>query len=146
MAKAKEVTEVVEEPVVEKVTSKKCGHKNRHFINHLGERDVLLCELPEGHSGDHEADYTCYRPYDGGSIRQARDLAAGKIVPITLSRKIEAGAVLEFKYIETVERAYWGDPASVAAEEIKPDLAQLMELRKKKGEFLDEAQIRRKGG
>jgi hypothetical protein len=115
-----------------------CGHKNVHHANLNGEREPVFCELPKGHNGDHQADYVCWRPTDG-STKQAKMIAQAKLegraITIVLNGK---------EFIETVEKTYWSDGASVPVEDIKPDLEQLAQIKSKKGNMLDEAQILRK--
>lgn len=122
----------------EKEGNELCGHINTHHTNLDGELSTLSCELPKGHAGDHQADYECYRPVDG-STKQAKRIAQAKLenraITIVLSGK---------EFIETIEKSYWSDGASVLASEIKPDLEQLAQIKAKKGNMLDEAQILRK--
>ena len=119
---------------VKNVLAGPCGHINRHFINIEGELTDLPCVLPKGHEGDHEADYLCYRPLDG-SIKQARVIsqakASGKAITVVVGGK---------ELIETIDRAYWSDGASVPVSEIQPDLEQLAMIRATKGAMLDASQ------
>jgi len=114
-----------------------CGHINKHHNNVDGELEDLKCELPAGHQGDHQADYLCFRATNG-SVKQAKQIAQaqveGRAITIFVSGK---------ELIETVEKSYWSDGASVPAADIKPDLEQLKRLKASKGDMLDEAQILR---
>lgn len=122
------------------IVAESCGHVNNHFMGSDGLPEKLFCSLPAGHEGDHEADYPCLRPLDG-SIKQAKEIATGKKVVLEVGGRMERGVWTPSKYIETTERAYWSDGASVPPEKIKPDLAQLAHIKANKGHYLDEAQI-----
>jgi hypothetical protein len=115
-----------------------CEHENTHHSNLDGEKESVFCELPKGHVGDHQADYTCWRPTNG-STKQAKMIAQAKLegraITIVLNGK---------EFIETVEKTYWSDGASIPVENIKPDLEQLARIKAQKGNMLDEAQILRK--
>ena len=93
-----------------------CGHINKHHIGLSGRLEALTCELPDGHEGDHEADYECLRVTDG-SIEQE-----------DLPHKTVGGK----EYVVTTERAEWSDGAEIPAREIKPDLVQLAEIKQKR--------------
>lgn len=89
---------------------KTCGHVNKHFYNAKGKLQDLACDLPKGHAGDHHATYT-------------------RLVPEPLMN--EKGQVVEERYNQTEDEAYWGDAAGVPAKDIHAEeLPQLSEFQK----------------
>lgn len=105
-----------------------CGHINRHFVNIEGEPEDLVCDLPAGHAGNHEADYQCLRPRNG-SIQDAR------LQGILISGK---------DYVVKTERADWSDGAATPANEIEPDAQQLAYIRTHKAEMILAENLARK--
>lgn len=141
--KKKEASTVVEDiPVAQQeeipayaLKPKLCGHINRQFINADGVREDLKCTLPDGHVDDHAAPYQCLRPVDG-SIKQAKAVASGKPI-LTIGGK---------QFVEVTEAGEWSDGASIPVEQIKPDSEQLAQIKQKKGDVLDAANLARKLG
>jgi len=49
----------------------KCNHINKQFYNDQGERKDLACDLPVGHTGDHEAEFKFNGEFQKGSWSDA---------------------------------------------------------------------------
>lgn len=69
----------IEDAAVEFVSTpnEPCGHKNIHY----SKTNPLVCELPKGHEGDHEADYVNVQGPQRGYWGDAAGVEPGKFVP-----------------------------------------------------------------
>lgn len=93
-----------------------CKHINKQFIGIEGQLEDLVCDLPEGHTGEHRAKYKALRLVDG--MKDPRK-----------ETKIMNGR--EYYIVE--EDAEWGDAAGKTvfeiAEEMEAKRKQLAEFK-----------------
>jgi hypothetical protein len=126
-SKSKEVEEAITD--VNALTPQ-CGHVNRHHKGVNGRIESLVCTLPDGHTGDHQAEYECLRPFDG-SYEHAQ------LPRVTMSKAIVNGAVVPSEYVKVKELAFWGDAAGTPTADIQPDLDQLARLKQSRQPGID---------
>lgn len=100
-----------------------CGHINKHHHGINGKLEDLACTLEQGHDGDHSAEHLALRMADD-NFETAKQIQEG-----AQSHKFAGKMWLEVK-----EMGFWSDGASIPAADIKPDLAQLAELKRKAAE------------
>jgi hypothetical protein len=102
------------EPTVDVVLTEtkasQCGHANMQHYGTNGRLEKIVCDLPDGHAGDHHAKYT----------RNAKD------EPETDSK----GRVLKLTYHEEEADAWWNDEAGRPARAVDNDALQTSLLQK----------------
>jgi hypothetical protein len=107
-----------------------CGHINKHHRGINGRLEDLACTLPDGHDGDHQAEYDCLRPFDG-SYEHAQ------LPRVAMSQKIINNALVPSEYVKVKETAFWSDAAGVPAAQIKADADQLARLKQSRQPGID---------
>lgn len=74
-----------------------CGHRNMHYTT-----AVMTCDLPDGHEGNHSAEYDTIDYKEGGKV------------------------------FEGTKRTYWQDLAGTPVDQIEPDIEGLKEMQLKR--------------
>lgn len=94
----------VEKVIEKQEQAKACSHTNRQSYGIDGKLEPLVCILPKGHAGDHQAPYKALAKFSGEKDPEQE-------------YKFRDGAW----YLVVEKTAEWSDAAGVPAEDVKPD-------------------------